>query len=58
MNGIMSKLSTPLTTAKDWTALVKSGNRDYLGSTAAVPRLLMDQLMSYRPDLVDVEICQ
>lgn len=43
---------------QDWTELVKSGNRIYLGANAAVPRKLMTQLMTQKPDLVDVEICQ
>jgi len=54
----MSKLSAPLSLHGDWTGLVQSGNRIYLGSAAAVPRVLMEQLMNRRPDLVDVEICQ
>lgn len=40
----------------DWPTLLKSGNRIYIGSNAAVPNALIDDLISHAKGLHDIEL--
>ncbi len=40
----------------DWSSLLKSGNRVFLGSNAAVPNGLVDDLITHGQDLHDIEV--
>ncbi|WP_416307359.1 GNAT family N-acetyltransferase [Neptunicella sp. SCSIO 80796] len=47
---------TALPNRPDWTALLKSGNRLFIGSNAAVPNGLIDDLINHSKDLHDIEV--
>ncbi len=48
--------NTALPNRPDWQALLKSGNRIYLGSNAAVPNALIDDLIDNAQGLHDIEL--
>lgn len=43
---------------KHWTELVQSGNRIYIGANAGVPETLLQELITHKSHLCDVEILQ
>ena len=49
----------PIITDKlDWAKILKSGQRIFIGSHAAVPLALMDDLVAHTKDLHDIEVVQ
>lgn len=50
---------TPIVTTKlDWSGILKSGQRIFIGSHAAVPTALIDDLIAHSQGLHDIEIIQ
>ena len=53
-----NELLTRLQQTENWTNLVHSGHRIFIGSNAGTPHYLMEELIAKRTDLDDVEVCQ
>ena len=51
-------METALPNRPDWQTLLKSGNRIFIGSNAAVPNALIDDLIANSGELKDIELVQ
>lgn len=52
----MQSVKSQFNNAVDWHSLLKSGNRVFIGSNAAVPNALIDSLIEDAKDIKDLEI--
>jgi acyl-CoA hydrolase len=53
----MQSVKSQFTNTVDWDALIKSGNRLFIGSNAAVPNALIDSLIVDGKEIKDLELC-